>query len=134
MRTRRLIVLFMMLAIFSTSAMSNYDKGWEKVGSMLIDRKSDHSTIFDPYVWDHSFRMIKLTLSKGGPVRFTRIVVTYGDNTVGEIQFTDLVPVNGSSKELTLNGDRHIKRVDFWYDKSSLVSKTVRVDLWGFSQ
>jgi hypothetical protein len=133
MSTKKLLPLFIFAIVTGVGTASVSAKGWEKLDSVLIDRKSDHSTIFVPNQWDHTFRMIKFTLTKGG-VRITRVVATYGDNSGVEFKLNDVIPANGSTQELALPSPRYVKRVDFWYEPASLESKSATVQLWGFWQ
>ncbi len=130
MLTRRLLMPLIFMAVICATTVTASAKSWEKVDSTTIGRKMDHGTIFNPHLNSVRYRMIKLTLSKS-PVRFLRVVVTYGNDEHVQISLNDLVPAEGSTQDLTLPRIGYVKRVDFWYDPASL-EKTTSVTLFAY--
>ena len=133
MSFRKLFISAIFLALICGTTMSVLAKGWEKIATMPVDRYSNHATILNPNLWDKKFRMIKLAVAKA-PIRILRVVVTFGNDETVESKVSDLIADGGESMEMGIKGDRHVKRVDFWYEPASLGSKKAQVTLWAFNQ
>jgi len=133
MSTRRLLKPFVLMTIMCSVALSISAKGWEKIAATTVDNKADHGTIFMTTEHNHPYNVIKLAVSKA-QIRFLRIQVTFASGQTKEYTLSDLVTDGGSTGELTLPHPGYIPRVDFWYEKASLVGKKPHVTFWGFAQ
>lgn len=105
-------------------------QGWENLGTREVKDRSEQDT------WhlsnDGQFRKLKITVQYK-PVRFYKLLVTYGNGEKQEFEIRNLIRAGGSTRVLDLDGkDRHIKKVDIWYEAAT-VKRGVRsqVTLYG---
>jgi hypothetical protein len=78
------------------------------------------------------WRQLKISVSKR-QVRFYRVRVTFSNGEEQEVAVRALIPAGGQTRALDLKGsDRHINKVDIWYEAYT-AGRGVRsvVTLWG---
>ncbi len=127
---KKVVILSSLLLIFAASAITVSAQGWENLGSKEVKDRSEQDT------WhlsgDGEFRKLKITVEHRA-VRFYKLLVTYGNGEKQEFEIRNLIRAGGETRALDLNGkDRHIKKVDIWYEAAT-VRRGVRsqVTLYG---
>jgi len=122
-----LVIVFTFLAVATGTASAQH---WKKLGSRSLDLKNEHDTVVVTYRKGFLAR-IKLTVT-GSALFFRRMVITYSN---GEKQtFTRSVTLEKgeSTSELDLlGGQRHVAKVDLWYESRSLNGTKAKVILYG---
>lgn len=104
--------------------------GWELLGKRIVNFGLDHDEILVTAA-EGRFTAIKLKL-KGGPINMIKCVVHYGNGTSDEIELRAVIPANGESRIIDLQGgDRVINRVSFWYDTKNRAARRAIVEVWG---
>lgn len=103
---------------------------WRDVGSNEVDYKVDHDTL-SVTRWKGDFRRIRIGVTRA-PVKFFRVVITYGNDTTEEIPVRSLIKAAGFTNVKDLRGgERMIQKVDFWYESASLNRQKALVTLYG---
>ncbi len=127
---KKVVILSSLLLIFAASAITVSAQSWENLGSKEVKDRSEQDT------WhlsgDGEFRKLKITVEHRA-VRFYKLLVTYGNGEKQEFEIRNLIRAGGETRALDLNGkDRHIKKVDIWYEAAT-VRRGVRsqVTLYG---
>jgi hypothetical protein len=129
---RKTLTPFMILLFIavSTLAVSAQRGQWRELGSREVDYNVDHDTILVTG-FKGDFRKIKLRVSNA-PVRFQRVVVTYGNGRSQELAIRSLIRAGGETRAINLPGrERVINKVDLWYESASLRRQKARVTLFG---
>jgi hypothetical protein len=108
---------------------AQYRERWMLLGSTRVNGHIDHDTIAVTGAAG-KFRAIEFRVH-GGPVRFERIVVRFGNGSHEEIPIGRVVPSGGRSGAIDLPGDRRIiQSVDMWYGKAEWRTRP-RVSVYG---
>jgi len=112
------IVLFTFFALLFTAGATAVSAQWQDLGSKEVKDRSEQDT------WhlsgDGQFRRLKITVQYR-PVRFYKLLVTYGNGEKQEFELRNLIRAGGSTRVLDLDGkDRHIKKVDIWYEAATV--------------
>lgn len=103
---------------------------WREIGSKEVDYNLDHDTM-NITAWKGDFRRIRIGVSRA-PVRFVRIVLTYGNGNTQEISIRSLIRPGGFSRSIDLRGrERVLNKVEFWYQSASLRRQKAVVTLYG---
>lgn len=106
--------LFLLLAVGATDASAQ----WENLGSKEVTDRAEQDTFH--LAGDGQFRKLRFSVSRR-PVRFYKMVVTYGNGEKDEIELRALIRAGGQSRIIDLSGkDRFIRKVDFWYEAASI--------------
>jgi hypothetical protein len=89
---------------------------WQLIGTIQANFTADHDTIYVKGPFDN-FRRIKFKVTHA-PVNIQRLVVTYENGAPDKIDVRANIPQGGESRQIELAGvgQRHIRRIDFWYD------------------
>ena len=111
---KRLFVTLSVLLVFTTGAAAVSAQKWENLGSKEVKDRSEQDT------WRLSgkgqYRRLKITVQHRA-VNFHRLRVTYGNGEQDEIPISALIRAGGETRAIDLEGrDRHISKVDVWYD------------------
>jgi hypothetical protein len=126
-RTASASLLFAAFFILGSTVVSAQ---WRTLGSETVAGRGDTDTIRVTGLRG-DFKRIKLRVT-GGPVRFRRVVITYGNGTTQQVLMRSLIRAGGETRAINLSGnERVIRKVDFWYDRASLGGKRPRVTLYG---
>ena len=128
---RKLIILSSVLFILSAGAMA-VSAQWEDLGSKEVKDRSEQDT-WHLGAGKGQFRKLKITVQYR-PVRFYKLVVTYGNGEKQEFSIRSLIRAGGETRSLDLDGkDRYINKVDVWYEAAT-VRRGVRsqVTLYGW--
>jgi hypothetical protein len=103
---------------------------WQKIGTTHASHSADHDTIVVSGPGD-AFRRIKFKV-KDAPLHLRRMVVTFEDNGLQNVETRDEIPKGGESRVIDLKGNvRRIKRIDFWYDTTGWLQGTADVTVFG---
>lgn len=103
---------------------------WREIGSKEVDYNLDHDTM-NITAWKGDLRRIRIGVSRA-PVRFVRIVLTYGNGNTQEISIRSLIRPGGFSRSIDLRGrERVLNKVEFWYQSASLRRQKAVVTLYG---
>jgi hypothetical protein len=104
---------------------------WVDLGTKEVKDRSEQDT------WhvgkDHGeFHRIKIGVGNKA-VRFYRLRVTFGNGGTQEIELRNVIQAGGESRAIDLTGnDRHIDKVDIWYEAyTARRGKRSSVTLWG---
>jgi hypothetical protein len=114
---RKFIILSSVLFVLSVGAIAASAQTWENLGSKEVKDRSEQDT------WhlsgDGQFRKLKITVQYK-PVRFYKLLVTYGNGEKQEFEIRNLIRAGGETRALDLDGkDRYIKKVDVWYEAAT---------------
>jgi hypothetical protein len=103
---------------------------WHVIGTTHAGHTADHDAIVVKGPGD-AFRRIKFRV-KDAPLNLRRLIVTYDNNTSQSVETRNDIPKGGESRVIDLTGgQRHIKRIDFWYDTKGLLKGTADVTVYG---
>jgi hypothetical protein len=110
---KKLIVLSSVLFILTAGA-ATASAQWDNLGSKEVKDRNEQDT------WHLSgkgqYRRLKITVQHRA-VNFHRLRVTYGNGEQDEIPIAALIRAGGETRAIDLEGkDRHIRKVDVWYD------------------
>ena len=112
---KRFIVLSSVLFVFAAGAAAVSAQAWEDLGSKEVKDRSEQDTWHignERGLW----RRLKITVSKR-QVKFYRVRVTFSNGETQEVAVRSLIPAGGETRALDLKGtDRHINKVDIWYE------------------
>ncbi|MFN0278945.1 MAG: hypothetical protein ACKVRN_10115 [Pyrinomonadaceae bacterium] len=115
---KRILLLTFAAILLSVGAPTVSAQKWENLGSKEVKDRSEQDT------WhigsdEGQFRKLKLTV-QNRPVRFYKLVVTYGNGEKQEFQIRNLIRAGGETRALDLDGkDRYIRKVDVWYEAAT---------------
>jgi len=130
MSVRNILTAFLVLMTVAAGANAVSAQKWRELGSKEVDYNVDHDTI-TVTAMRGDFRKIKLRVSNA-PVRFYRIVVTYGNGRSQDVDVRSLIRPGGETRTIDLPGrERVIRKVEFWYESASLRRQKARVTLYG---
>jgi len=128
----RKFVIPLILFLFVGFGVTAVSAQWRDVGSKEVDYKVDHDTL-NVTGWKGDFRRIRIGVTRA-PVKFFRVVITYGNGATEEIPVRSLIKAGGFTNVKDLRGgERVIKKVDFWYESESLNRQKALVTLYGRS-
>ena len=120
------VLVLAAVGLFVTAASAQ----WREIGSKEVDYNLDHDTM-NVTAMKGDFRRIRIGVSRA-PVRFVRIVLTYGNGRTQEIPIRSLIRAGGFSRNIDLQGkERVINKVGFWYESASLRRQKAVVTLYG---
>jgi hypothetical protein len=128
MLVRQRIFVLISAAIWFVAPERAGAQRWAFLGERKVGDAVDHDRI--PVTSARGdFRAIKLMV-RAAPIRFYRVVVTYGNGAPDEIELRSLIPAGGETRVMDLRrGQRVIKHVDFWYEAKSLGRKQALIRL-----
>ena len=120
------LIVFAFIGLGTSAAFGQ----WRELGSKEVDYKVDHDTLsVGPMNGD--FRHVRLGVSRA-PVTFLRVVLTFGNGTTQEIKVRTVIADGGYTRAIDLKGNqRVIRKVDFWYESTSLERRKALVTLYG---
>lgn len=126
---RKFVFPLMVLFIVGISV-SSASAQWREIGSKEVDYAVDHDTL-NVTAMRGDFRSIRIGVSRA-PVRFYRVVLTYGNGNKQEVNVRALIRPGGQTRVIDLEGnERVIRKVDFWYESASLRRQKALVTLYG---
>ena len=126
---RKIVFSLMVLLVVGLGA-SAATAQWREIGTKEVDYTADHDTL-DVTAMRGDFRRIRIGVSRA-PVRFSRVVLTYGNGNKQEIPIRALIKAGGQTRVIDLQGnERVIRKVDFWYESASLRKQKALVTLYG---
>lgn len=128
---KRFIVLSSVLFMFTMGAAVVSAQEWENLGSKEVKDRSEQDTW---HIGDEKGLWRRLKISVGQrQVRFYRFKVTFSNGETQEIAVRSLIPAGGETRSIDLKGtDRHINKVDIWYEAYTAgKGKRSVVTLWG---
>ncbi|HEY2865768.1 MAG TPA: hypothetical protein VGJ02_01635 [Pyrinomonadaceae bacterium] len=126
---RKILLPLLVLIVVGLSA-SAASAQWRELGSKEVDYNLDHDTM-NVTAMKGDVRRIRIGVSRA-PVRFIRIVLTYGNGNTQEVPIRSLIRAGGYSRNIDLKGrERVINKVDFWYESASMRRQKAVVTLYG---
>jgi hypothetical protein len=126
----RKIIIPLMALLFVGIGVSAAAAQWREIGSKEVDYAVDHDTL-NVTSMRGDFRKIRIGVSRA-PVKFYRVVLTYGNGNTQEVQVRSLIRPGGQSRVIDLKGnERVIRKVEFWYESASLRRQKALVTLYG---
>lgn len=126
---RKILLPLFVLVVVGLGA-SAASAQWREIGSKEVDYNVDHDTM-NITAMKGDFRRIRIGVSRA-PVRFIRVVLTYGNGRTQEIPIRSLIRAGGFSRNIDLQGrERVINKVEFWYESASLRRQKAVVTLYG---
>ena len=115
---KRITLLIFAALLFSAGVATVSAQKWESLGSKEVKDRSEQDT-WHLGAGKGQFRKLKLTV-QSRPVRFYKLVVTYGNGEKQEFEIRNLIRAGGETRALDLDGkDRHISKVDVWYEAAT---------------
>jgi hypothetical protein len=116
--------------LLAASLMSQYRPSWYALGASTVSSSADHETVSVIGAYG-TFHAVKLTVQRS-KVEFIRVVLHFANGDRREVKLRILVPAGGESPSIHLKGDeRAIRRVEFWYDGSSVSERGAVIQLLG---
>jgi hypothetical protein len=104
---------------------------WRVIGQTQANLTADQDAIFVKGPNDN-FRAIKFKVT-GAPLNLQRMLVTYENGQPDKIDVRQSLPEGGESRVIDLagTGQRHIRRIDFWYDTKGVLQGRASVTVFG---
>jgi hypothetical protein len=104
---------------------------WRVIGQTQANLTADQDAIFVKGPNDN-FRAIKFKVT-GAPLNLQRMLVTYENGQPDKIDVRQSLPEGGESRIIDLagTGQRHIRRIDFWYDTKGVLHGKASVTVFG---
>ena len=112
-----MIAVSLLLVFYAGTAEISAQK-WENLGSKEVKDRSEQDT-WHLGTGKGEFRKLKISV-QFRPVRFYKFQVTFANGEKQIVEVRNLIPPGGETRALDLNGaDRHIDKVDIWYEAST---------------
>ncbi len=112
---KRFIALSSLIFVFAAGAAAVSAQKWENFGSKEVKDRSEQDTWHignERGLW----RGLKIAVGKR-QVKFYRVRVTFSNGEEQEFALRSVIRAGGESRALDLTGsDRHINKVDIWYE------------------
>lgn len=114
---KRIFVLTSLVFVLAAGALT-VSAQWDNLGSKEVKDRSEQDT------WNigadkGQFRRIKIAVLYR-PVRFYRLLVTFGNGTKQEVSVRSLIPAGGETRAIDLTGtDRNINKIEVWYEANT---------------
>lgn len=104
---------------------------WVVIGQTHANHTADHDGIVVKGPHDN-FRAIKFKVTDA-PLHMQHMVVTYDNGQPDKIDVRQEIAKGGESRVIDLKGigQRHIRRIDFWYDTKGLLNGKADVTIFG---
>src|SRR5215813_6064083 len=116
---RKVVFPLMVLFVFGIGATAASAQ-WREISSKEVDYAVDHDTL-NVTAMQGDFRKVRIGVSRA-PVRFYRVVITYGNGNKQRVNVRALIRPGGQTRVIDLQGnERVIRKVDFWYESASLL-------------
>jgi hypothetical protein len=127
----------LVFAILATSFLSlnsfrsaGPDGQWKFIEDKSVSFGVDHDEIHLGKNKDQ-FRFLKLRVTDG-PLRVYNMKVHYDNGDVQEVSLRMLIPMNGESRVINLDGGlRHLQKIEFWYETVGFRDGKARLAVWG---
>jgi hypothetical protein len=103
---------------------------WRFIGTTHASYTADHDTLVVQGPYDQ-FRRLKFK-ETDAPLQLQRVVVHFGNGAKQELSVREHIAQGGETRAIDLNGgERHVKRIDFWYDTKGLGKGKADVSIYG---
>ena len=132
--------VFLLLLVASNSALlaqtptpkvvlSDKD-GWHKIGETRVDFKNETDKIL--VLGANRFALLKIKVTEA-PISLESFVIYFDNDEKQNVTVAQEFSVAGETKEISLGGEKNVKRVDFTYKTlGNHGDKKAHVELWGF--
>jgi hypothetical protein len=122
----RAILLMAMLSLTSYAVGQRGE--WQHLGEAHVDGRADHDKID---VGGGTFSALQLGVT-GGAIGFDRMIVHFRNGADEVLPVGTVVRSGGRTPRIPLRGgNREIRNVEIWYQKSNVNEGKPRVDLFG---
>jgi hypothetical protein len=126
-------LLFCALAMFAfsfTTEKTIVDGKWEMLGMRKVNYSLDRDEIAVTRA-EGVFTALKVKVKKA-PINMKKLVVTFGNGEVEEIELRNNFAAGSESRVIDLPGNKRvIKKIVFWYDTKNIANRKGMVEVWG---
>jgi hypothetical protein len=108
-----------------------YFRCWRPVGTLFTSNKRDHEGILVEAPFN-DFRKIKLKVDNAA-LQLNKLRITYENGEPGSMPVVERIRRGGTSQVIDLGdaGEKHIRRIDFWFSQESTPDARARVTVFG---
>ena len=117
-------------ALSSYSGATEFNKGWQRIGSKKVNFKLDRDVI-PVGLDDGRFSKLKVLVTRGS-LNMHKMVVHYGNGTKNEIALRHNFGRKSTSRIIDLKGNkRFIKKITFIYDTKNYSKQRAKIHVFG---